>query len=160
MLRASIETSDYEADFKDVAGASTGDASPVPGAGALVELVESALDPNAADGEAARERVRRELGFEALVDAAGIIGNFERMNRIADATGISLDAPLNVATESFRAELGIDRYGSAKNTQAVKSWQRTLWRLIEPIARTVLRRAGRRARSKADPSITEGTRGS
>jgi len=36
----------------------------------------------------ARQSLLETLGPDALVDAAGTIGNFEMMNRIADATGM------------------------------------------------------------------------
>lgn len=150
MLRASVETEGGEVDYRGLADSQSAEASSLPGAGALVGLVEAALSSDEADGEKARERVRRELGSEALVDAAAIIGNFERMTRIADATGIPLDAPVNVATEEIRVELGIDRYASAANTGSVKGWQRLLGRAIEPAARLGLRWVGRRARARAE----------
>ena len=154
MLRASIETTGAEVALRGVASGDADEISEIPGAGALLDLVEAVLAPDglsttdAARAEAARRRVREELGAEALVDAAAVIGNFERMNRIADATGIALDPPVNVATEALRAELGIDHYGSAENARPVKGWQRLLWRGIEPFARMGLRLAGRRAGSK------------
>ncbi len=154
MLRASIETTGAEVDLRGVASGDEAEIGAIPGAGALLGLVEAVLplDGEAADpgiAEAARARVRDELGAEALVDAAAVIGNFERMNRIADATGIPLDPPVNVATEDLRSELGIDRYGSARNARPVKGWQRLLWRGIEPLARIGLRFAGRRTGSRS-----------
>ena len=148
MLRASVETEGAEVDYRGIADSESAEASSVPGAGALVGLVDATLSADGGDGDAARERVRRELGSDALVDAAAIIGNFERMTRIADATGIPLDPPVNVATEALRAELGIDDYGSAAHTKSVKGWQRVLGRAIEPVARLGLRWVGRRARSR------------
>jgi hypothetical protein len=150
MLRASVETEGTAVDYRGITDGESADASSVRGAGALVGLVEATLSDDEGDGSGARERVRRELGSEALVDAAAIIGNFERMTRIADATGIPLDAPVNVATEALRVELGIDRYRTAANTKSVKPWQRLLGRALEPIARAALRWLGRRARSRAE----------
>jgi hypothetical protein len=145
MLRASVETTGEDADYRGIVDAASAEDSTVPGAGALVGLVEAAFSPNDEDGIAARARVRKELGSEALVDAAAVIGNFERMVRIADGTGIPLDTPVNIATESIRGELGIDEYATAANTKSVQGWQRLLGRLLEPIARVALRRIGRRA---------------
>lgn len=150
MLRASVETEGNEVDYRGIVDGESAEASSVRGAGALLGLVEATLSEGSADGVAARERVRRELGSEALVDAAAIIGNFERMTRLADATGIPLDAPVNVATEALRVELGIDRYPAAANTNTVKPWQRMLGRTLEPVARIALRWIGRRARSRAE----------
>jgi hypothetical protein len=150
MLRASVETDGAEVDYRGIVDGESAEDSSIPAAGALVGLVEASLSDGENNAEEARERVRRELGSEALVDAAAVIGNFERMTRIADSTGIPLDAPVNVMTESIRAELGIDGYGSAADRQSVKGWQRLIGRLVDPVTGIALRWAGRRARSKAE----------
>ncbi len=150
MLRVSVETEGAEVDYRGIVDGEGAEASSIPAAAALVGLVEASLSSEQGDGEEARARVRRELGSEALIDAAAIIGNFERMTRIADATGIPLDAPVNVATEALRVELGIDRYGSAAETASVKGWQRLLGRAIEPVVRIGLRWVGRRARARVE----------
>ena len=144
MLRASVETTGKEADYRGLADGSNAEESTVPGAGALIELVEASFSSDDEDGIAARARVRKELGSAALVDAAAVIGNFERMVRIADGTGIPLDAPVNVLTESIRGELGIDQYATAANTTSVPGWQRLLGRFLSPVLRVVLRRMGKR----------------
>jgi hypothetical protein len=76
---------------------------------AMVSDDEGALAP-------ARTRVLEELGPEALVDAAGVASNFERMVRIADATGIPLDSFLDEMTVDLRAELKLARFESTGNT--------------------------------------------
>jgi hypothetical protein len=145
MLRASIETAGGEVDLSGLADGSTAAGSPVRGAAALVAFVEAVLSSGAQQVAKARERVREELGSAAVVDAAAVIGNFERMVRIADGTGIPLDTPINVATESIQVELGIDQFDSASRTASVKGWQRALGRVIEPVLTFGLRRSRRRA---------------
>jgi hypothetical protein len=152
MLRASIETDGAEADYRGLVDGESAESSSVPFAGPLVGLVDASLSGDEQDGLAARARVRHEMGWPALVDAAAVIGNFERMTRIADGTGIPLDAPVKIATESIRADMGIDQYRSAANTRPVAGWQRLLGRVIEPAARAALRIAGRRARSRSETS--------
>ena len=49
------------------------------------------------------------LGPEAMVDAAGVASNFERMVRIADSTGIELGDLLEQATADVRTVLGLER---------------------------------------------------
>ncbi len=154
MLRASVETEGAEVDYRGIADGASAEASSIPAAGALVGLIEASLSEDEDAGIEARARVRRELGSEALVDAAAVIGNFERMTRIADATGIPLDAPVNIMTESLRAELGIDRYGSSADRKSVKGWQRLVGRLLDPVVGIALRWAGRRARRKAEAPST------
>lgn len=149
MLRASVETDGAEADYRGIADRESAEESSIPAAGALIGLVEASLSDDERDPEEARARVRRELGSAALVDAAAVIGNFERMTRIADSTGIPLDAPVNVMTESIRAELGIDDFGSAADRPSVKWWQRLIGRTLDPMVGITLRWVGRRARSKA-----------
>ncbi len=153
MLRASVETEGAEVDYRGIADGASAEESSVSGAAALIGLVEASLSTDrdaAADAESARARVRRELGSEALVDAAAIIGNFERMTRIADSTGIPLDAPVNVMTESIRAELGIDAFGTAADRQSIKPWQRLAGRLLDPVVGVGLRWLGRRKRAAVD----------
>lgn len=145
MLRASIEKDTEEADLAALTDGEAARDSSIPGAAALVGWVEATLEGDAVEVASAREGVARELGPAAMVDAAAVIGNFERMVRIADGTGIPLDAAVNVATESIRAELGVDDFESASNTADVKGWQRAIGRVVEPAARAILKWRSRRA---------------
>ena len=147
MLRASIETDGGEVDLRAIADGSAASESAIPGAAALVAFAEATLGGDTDEITQARDRVRAELGSEALVDAAGVIGNFERMVRIADGTGIPLDAPVNIGTEALRGELGIDDFAAAERTRPVSGLQRAIGRVAQPIVRTVLRYRGRRARA-------------
>jgi hypothetical protein len=56
---------------------------------------------------AARDNVRESLGAPALADAAAIIGNFEMMNRIADATGMPVGRGSKRANADLIESLGI-----------------------------------------------------
>ena len=57
----------------------------------LLEFADAAVQRDVPTALAsARDKVRAALGPGALVDAAVLVGNFERMNRIADACGIAL----------------------------------------------------------------------
>jgi hypothetical protein len=64
----------------------------------------------------ARDAILQTLGPEALVDAAGVASNFERMVRIADATGIPLDDRMMNLTKEVRDELLLDRFAAVKET--------------------------------------------
>ena len=56
-----------------------------------------------------RAAVVETLGPEAMVDAAGVVSNFERMVRIADSTGIELGDRLEQASADVRDALGLER---------------------------------------------------
>ena len=57
--------------------------------------------------KAARDALADEMGVAALVDAAAVASNFERMVRIADGTGIELGEALEEFSEDVREELGL-----------------------------------------------------
>ena len=98
------------------------------GINALLAFAEAAV---AGDGQAlsrARVAVRERLGPDELVDAAAVVANFQRMDRIADSTGIALDTPLELATGDLRERLGVGRFASAANTSAAAPMKRALGR--------------------------------
>ena len=57
--------------------------------------------------EATRTAVVEAMGPAAMVDAAGVASNFERMVRIAGSTGIELGDRLERGSADARAELGL-----------------------------------------------------
>ena len=58
----------------------------------------------------ARKAVRRSLGDAAVVDAAAVIANFQRMVRIADGTGIPLGEELDLRSADLRNAIGINEF--------------------------------------------------
>ena len=62
----------------------------------------------------ARAALLAAMGAAAVVDAAGVVGFFNAIDRVADATGTPLDAKTLADTESLRRALGIDRFAAAK----------------------------------------------
>ncbi len=87
----------------------------------------------------ARQVLLDAVGPEALVDAAAVAANFERMDRIADATGIPLDAPMDLLTADLRSELGIDSFASSVNSPASGALKRALAPLLRPLGLRVLK---------------------
>ena len=112
MLRVSTKISGEDV---DLAGIVDGDkaAMGVVGDQALLAFAEVSLGDDAEAIAAARQRVLEQLGEPAMIDAAAIIANFQRMVRIADATGIQLDSQVAVLTADLRDDLGINNYGAA-----------------------------------------------
>ena len=110
MLRASAQTSGEDVHLAVVVDGGSVTTS-VPGDQALLAFAEVALHDDAEAIAKARQQVRSDLGEAAMIEAAGVIANFQRMVRIADGTGIPLDAPMDALTADLRVELGINRYG-------------------------------------------------
>jgi len=84
------------------------------------------------------------VGTAGMVDAAGVVGNFQRMVRIADGCGIALDPPMQVLSEDLRAELGINKYAAAQNTPAIGTLKKLFVKVLGvPMFRAAMRRASR-----------------
>ena len=88
--------------------------SDVPHGGALLAFADAALGRDGATLARAREAVRTELGEAALFDAAAVIGGFDGITRIADATGIALEEAKAEQTADFFAALDIGRFRREK----------------------------------------------
>jgi hypothetical protein len=144
MLRASVEAKRGEVDLRAISEGAKADDVGVAHAAELTAFAEAAVRGDASALEAARAALRAKAGSAALVDAAAVIANFERMTRIADATGIALDAAPRLASHDFRAALGLDAFPSARNTPALPSWRRALMPLFAPAAKRVMARFMRR----------------
>ncbi len=144
MLRASIEYNGTDAELTGIAqGAKAGDGGIAHGE-RLTTFVDAAVGGDPAALATARDALRAAGGSALLVDAAAVIGNFERMVRIADGTGIPLDGLVDALSGDFREELGIDDFRSRRQTH-----KGPLARLLAPVVRNVarvgLRFAGRRS---------------
>ena len=116
--------------------------SGVAHAEALLAFAEALVGEDETALGAARDRLRREMSDAALVDAAGVASNFERMVRIADATGIPVDAPMAVLSADLRADLNLTRFHSAQNTPGAGTdhWS---GRVLRPAIRGAIRLIGR-----------------
>jgi hypothetical protein len=113
-------------------GRAAGDASGVSHADVLVAFAEASVGEDDAALAQARERLLAALGPAALVDAAAVTSHFERVVRVADATGIPLDAPVAALTVDVRRDLGIDRFAAAAHTPAPSRAARVLARFMAP----------------------------
>jgi hypothetical protein len=116
---------------------------------ALLALADAVVAEEAPGLERARERLVGEIGAEGFVDAAAVAANFERMVRIADGTGIPLDAPVRMVTMDLREELSLGSFRSAANTPAPVPGQRVLGRALRPFTRRLMGLVFRRQRPSA-----------
>ncbi|MEE8331482.1 MAG: hypothetical protein V3R84_06895 [Acidimicrobiia bacterium] len=80
----------------------------IPAGKPLLAFVDAALSGNRLSE--ARASLTAVLGWDGTVAAAAVIGNFEMMNRVADASGMPVSAGALARTEEWRAELGLDRF--------------------------------------------------
>ena len=143
MLRASIEFSGKEASLAGIAeGAKVGDGGIEHGE-RLTGFADAAVSGDPAELATARDALRAAAGSAALVDAAAVVGNFERMVRIADGTGIPLDGIVGALATDIREDLALDEFRSRRLNEG------TLARMFGPVlrgaTRAALRFSGRRA---------------
>jgi hypothetical protein len=115
LLRASGVTQSRNYDLKAVTGAARDDGG-VPHGRLLVALAEAALGEDEAALSCARAALHTAIGPAGLVDAAGVVGLFNAIDRVADATGIPLEAEKAASSADFRAALGVDRFDVSART--------------------------------------------
>jgi hypothetical protein len=104
-----------EVDLSVVNGMPCGDGGVAHGE-RLVAFVEAVMGPDEAGLRHERAALREVLSDAAFVDVCAVIGAFNVVDRIADATGIPLDEPLVLMSGEVRAQLGLGRFASAANT--------------------------------------------
>jgi hypothetical protein len=143
LLRASGAIDGRKVDVEAVTENAAAAASGVTHAPTLLAFADAFVG---ADDEAlgrARAEVRRVLGDAALVDAAAVASNFERMVRVADATGTPLDPPMVALTEGIRRSLRLDRFAAAANTPGLRGLWRIAGGVLRPLVFAGMRVAGR-----------------
>ncbi len=83
----------------------------------LIALADAMTGDDANALALARDALIESMGTDAVVEAVGVVSNFERMVRIADGTGIPLDGFLAGATQELREELGLNAFAAAAYTK-------------------------------------------
>ena len=112
LLRASGQTHNRTYQLGVATGAVEGEGG-VPYGRRLGMFAEAVLGDAAVALARARDALMAAMGPPALVDAAGVVGLFNAIDRVADATGIPLEADKAAASADFRAALGLDRFAVA-----------------------------------------------
>ena len=109
MLRESAKATNTEIDPKAVTSDEVGDGG-VANGGLLVDFAKAVLGDVETHLVVARRRLGNELGDGGLVDASAVIANYSALDRVADATGIPLEAAKEANTIELRAVLGINDF--------------------------------------------------
>jgi len=115
LLRVSSQTTGTQVDMAAVNGTVTSE-SGVRHAAELIAFTEAVMRDDDAVLAETRQALRAVLTPEAFVDACAVIGAFNVVDRIADATGIPLDDAMAMMTKDLREDLGLGRFRSAANT--------------------------------------------
>jgi hypothetical protein len=74
---------------------------------ALVSFVDAMI--TRPDGSV-RTSLEAEVGWRGLATAAGVLGNFQMMNSVADATGMPVGTGTRRRLSSLIDDLGLDRF--------------------------------------------------
>ena len=83
--------------------------------GALfARFAEAAITGTVTQLAAVREALYRELGSDAVVDAAGVVALFNAINRVADAIGIQFEDSKLERTADLRDHLALDDMQTAR----------------------------------------------
>ena len=109
MLRESATITERAVDLRGVTDPSVDPR--LPGGRELVALTDATVTRDLNRIGVAALAVVDVLGEAALVDAAGVIGNFKMMNRIAGATGIPVGRVARQENATLIDELGLEGYG-------------------------------------------------
>ena len=113
VLRASAE---HTGDDFDYGAITTGEGETgIPNGDLLIEFGEAVLGDDPGRLAAARSAIVDAMGAEALVDATGVAGLFNAIDRVADATGAPLEDDKAEQTAALRKEIGIDAFAEAKS---------------------------------------------
>lgn len=147
MLSMSADLTNSDVDLQMINGDETATAGGVEFARELMKFAEAVASRDEPALAQAREALLQAAGNDVLVDAAGVAANFQRMVRIADATGIPLDERNLVLGTNIRESLDLGRFGSAGNSRAITWRDRLRAIVLRPVAKMVLRRVDRRANS-------------
>ena len=118
MLRESVELTGGSIDFEGLTDPSCTEIKGVANSRELLQLANACMGV-AGDVANWSRRARpwwMKMGPAAMIDTVGVISNFQRMVRIADATGIPADGPMQEMSGDLREQLGINQYVSAANS--------------------------------------------
>jgi hypothetical protein len=108
LLRASAKNTGTTYDLS-VVTSGIGDGG-VPHGATLMRFGEAVITADDPRLDESRRAVLAAVGPDGLVDAAGVAGLFNAIDRVADATGTPLEDWKATSTADFRSGIGIDDF--------------------------------------------------
>ena len=114
-LRGSAKNAGKEINLRVVLGEDP-DACGIDNARALISFVEAFINRDATALAQARTVLAGEIGTDGMIDAAAVAANFQRMVRVADATGIPFESQMTAVTSDIQELPELRRFPSARNT--------------------------------------------
>jgi hypothetical protein len=114
MLRVSIQQDGGEVDLAGIVEGADSVDERIPAGRELAAFAEAVISDDDANLEQMRNDVIAAVGPDGFVDAAAVVGNFERMVRIADGIGIPLDKSAADMSVEIRDELGLNEFRTAR----------------------------------------------
>ncbi len=130
MLRESVELTGGSIDFDGLTDPACTEIKGIPNSREILEFTNACMQGDAAARAITRQALVAAMGSAAMIDAVGVISNFQRMVRIADTTGIPTDGPMLMTSTDLRARLGINNYTSAANATPPSLLQRLMLKFI------------------------------
>lgn len=111
-----MQSKGEEIDFDRVLGDADQIDGRVPHGKVLAQFAEAVLNDSDTELDQARMAAIAAVGGDGFVDAAGVVGTFERMTRLADCTGVPLDDLVLDGSEALREELGVNGFTGAEHS--------------------------------------------
>jgi hypothetical protein len=140
MLSLSADITESDVNLQMINGDESATSGDVDHAAALMKFAEAVASRDEAALNTARNALLEEAGAEVLVDAAAVAGNFQRMVRIADSTGIPLDEISAAMSSGVAKELDLGRFATAQNTPPGGLKRKLMSLIARPMAKRMFRK--------------------
>jgi len=140
MLSLSADINESDVNLQMVNGDESATGGDIEHAAGLMKFAEAVASRDEEALAIARAALQEQAGAEVLVDAAAVAGNFQRMVRIADSTGIPLDEQSAAMSYGVAKDLDLGRFASAQNTPPGGLKRKLMSLIARPLAKRMFRK--------------------
>ncbi len=141
MLSLSADKTASKIDLQMVNGhAGAAQSSQLQWARELMEFATAIASRDELELSRTRDALLTVAGADVVVDAACVAANFQRMVRIADSTGIPVDAQRQPMMDAAAEALQLRRFESSKNTPPLGRFKKLLGPLQRKLGPIIMRR--------------------